>query len=143
MRKRSKHRPRPVPSVPIHFGFPRAVKTAAMMEARLAADAVIAGRHDPLDVGVLVRIAEYCVRIGESLMLRGELERDGLEAAVDAVRTAAPVLLELSKRSDAHILTPMTDVGRSAIDGLVEAYEALFNEATRRDSVAALSRSAA
>lgn len=139
MRKRSPYRPRPVPSVPPAFAFPTQVKTLAMTEARLAADAVINGLGDAVDLAMLVRIAEYCNRMGEAMMLRDDIEPDGLADVADAVRRAAPVLRELAGAPKAGALFEKES---GAINNLIDAYEAVFTTATRRESMAALARTA-
>ncbi len=136
--KRCRRRPVLVRSVPIGFGFPSSAKLDATLQARSALDAVLSHKATPIDVNTLIRVALYCNSMCEQMLRADTIEVDGLADIVDAVTSGLSAIQAVSDRFKRSGLIGTAGPDRQPLVLLVDAYEAIFKTATRRESIAAL-----
>lgn len=142
-RGRAPHIPsRPAPSgaLPVVFGFPSSVKVDAALQARAALSAIIDGSGTTHDVYVLSRVGMYCVAMCEQMIKNGAVEGDGLADAAEAVTAGVESLAALIQRFESSGSASVQGNEGDSLTGLVEAYEAIFTTATRRESAQAMAR---
>jgi hypothetical protein len=122
------------------FGFSQAALRDSSLQARAAVDAIVKSRAVPDDVTILLRVSLYCNSVLEQLTIDHSVESDGLADAIEAINAGAPAVVAIQERLAARSVIDATGAEAQALDGLVDAYEALLATATRRESVAALKR---
>lgn len=127
-------------TVPLAFGFTAEAKVSAALQVRAALKSVLdhCAAHD--DLAVLVRVALYCNAMCVKMIKGGSFESDGLADAAEAVTAGMTAVNSVIDRLNRTGKIGASGPERGQLAGLVDAYEAMFNAATRRESVEALAQ---
>ena len=132
-------RPPPSGAIPLVFGFSPQAKDQAREQARSALEAVLAHTGKADDIRILSRVGMYCVAMCEQMIKADTFEADGLADAAEAVTAGVEAVASVIKRFESSNKVGTTGPEKAALTGLVDAYEAIFSTATRRESALALS----
>lgn len=139
MRKRSRRRPVPVRPIPIWFGFSKAALRDASIEARSALCALLDHKATPHDVATLSRIALYCHSMVGRMMSDETIDQGGMADTIEAVNAGCAAMQAVIDRFYRIGKVGAAGQDREPLMRLIDAYEAIFTTATRRESIAAMS----
>lgn len=112
----------------------------AMLQARATMKAVLDHVATPTDLQVLVRIALYCNEMCVKMINERSVESDGLADVAEAVTSGMTAVNSIIDRFNKSERIGTSGPERAPLEGLIDAYEALFSTATRRESAAALAK---